>query len=543
MTDAAPAGRLNKPVIPSRPVALRDVSLAELSSELLARIQEGAFTANEATILLGTQIHAALQGALDVHNNRASRQRYRDLFIALSTQVGPHLLKLDGATIVDVGCGPINPYGMLFLFLMLGARRGIAIDLDPIQDEARAIRALAECAAMMLVDPGGVVGDYPIRQEEVLRNIVSFDLPRLQAGDPSGIDGARLSHRLESVCGLSIGDCEADLVISNSFLEHVGYVEEAIGELARITRIGGLGIHLIDGSDHRRYVDPACHPLEFLTEADNDVMVQCCNRIRPVDFARLFEQHGFEVIAIDQFERIEVNAKLRKRLAEPFRSMPDESLTVLAAQLVVRRHKGGEGSGGSLSTVSEAWSGRPTVNYVAEAWRLIGERRYAEALDMLLQTPEVHPQYYHSVAICGNIRRLMGDFEGAERDFTRAVDLTPRQPDAFIYRAWLRLDQDRAADGVTDALRAGELIRRGHPLEADLCSVLGLLYAKQGQHAEAMRLLDRLLQLQPDRAMTRVQRGWAFLIAGMRDRAVAEADAALAVDPNNAEVIKLKHAI
>ena len=122
-SEESPAGRLHQRTIPTRQPVLGNIALAELSSELLARIHEGAFTTNGETILLGSQLYDALRATLDVHNNRMSRQRYRDLFGTFYEYVGPSRPPLAGATIVDLGCGSINPYGFLFLFLMLGARR------------------------------------------------------------------------------------------------------------------------------------------------------------------------------------------------------------------------------------------------------------------------------------------------------------------------------------------------------------------------------------------------------------------------------------
>ena len=165
--EPSPAGRLNKSVIPSRPAALRHVSLPELCSELLARVDEGEIGASDATILLGCEIHQALEVVLDVHNNRLSGRRYSDLFGAFYEYVRPLRPRLDGATIVELGCGSINPYGLLFLFLMLGGRRGIAIDLDEIQDMPRAVRALADLSAKMLIHPEEIVGDYPITREQM----------------------------------------------------------------------------------------------------------------------------------------------------------------------------------------------------------------------------------------------------------------------------------------------------------------------------------------------------------------------------------------
>jgi SAM-dependent methyltransferase len=333
----ASEGRLNRFAPPPRPPELCDVSLAELVGELLVRIQHGAFTANETTILLGYQLQASLQSALDVHNNRMSRKRYRDQFGAFYEWVGPPRPKLEGATVVELGCGSINPFGVLFLFLMLGAQRGIAIDLDTIQDFSRSIKVAADCAAMMLIDPGQLVGDFLITREQVLRNIASFDLTKMNAGDPSGIDATRLSYRQEPLASLSLESGQADLVISNAVLEHIEPGDGTIAEMARITRKGGFGIHTIDGSDHRRYGDSSCHPLEFLMAPEGQRLVHGSNRIRPTEFGLLFEQHGFKVMGFAPFETVEIDLALRERFAEPFRSMPNDVLAVIGGKLIVRR--------------------------------------------------------------------------------------------------------------------------------------------------------------------------------------------------------------
>ena len=71
-------------------------------------------------------------------------------------------------------------------------------------------------------------------------------------------------------------------MISAAFFEHITSVDATIVEIARTTRKGGIGIHIIDGADHRRYFDPKCHPIEFLTETTDAEIVHSSNRIRPM---------------------------------------------------------------------------------------------------------------------------------------------------------------------------------------------------------------------------------------------------------------------
>ncbi len=337
--DAHPAGSVRQQR-PTRPAGLQGVPVADLAAELLHRLLAAAAPSalGEADVRLGLLLARELETRLDVHQNRTSRTRYRDLFENFHRSLAPERPPLDGATWVDLGCGAVSPWGALFLFIALGARRGIAIDPDVVQDAAESSRALADLAALLLVDPSGVVADHPIERAQLLRNLEGFDLARLRAGDPAGLAAGRLDHRRESVHALSLGDGEADVVMTNAFLEHIDRVDAALAELARITRRGGFGIHVVDGRDHRSIEERSFHPLEFLREPAGDGLRHGCNRLRPLEFARAFERHGFRVVQAVAFERIAIDAATVASFAEPFRSLPQEVLAVTQAKLVVRRN-------------------------------------------------------------------------------------------------------------------------------------------------------------------------------------------------------------
>lgn len=190
----------------------------------------------------------------------------------------------------------------------------------------------------------------------------------------------------------------------------------------------------------------------------------------------------------------------------------------------------------------EVWQRGPEDirHHVTAAQKLVEQGLYQEALDEVLKTPATHPNYYQATVLCGRIRHLLGDLEGAERDLDRAVKMSRRRPEAFLNRAWLRWDQDRLNEGLEDGLHARELIKEGNELEADVCEVLGFIYSRQGRISEATSALDRLLELQPESTNVRVQRGWAFEMAGLQEQALKEVELALALDPTFGEAIKLK---
>jgi tetratricopeptide (TPR) repeat protein len=145
---------------------------------------------------------------------------------------------------------------------------------------------------------------------------------------------------------------------------------------------------------------------------------------------------------------------------------------------------------------------REEEDCVVMARKLMDKGQCVEALKEVLKTPLNHSSYYHSVVLSGHIRHLLGDLGGAERDFDRAQKLSSLRPEVFLSRALLRIDQNRIEDGLEDALCARELVKKGDDFEPQVCEVLSLLYRRQGKVAEAITVLDRWRDLQPQNPKT-----------------------------------------
>ena len=330
-----PAGALNKFVAPVVRRELDGLALTDLAAELFARLSSGdSFDADKDLVLAG-QLQDVLATRLDVHLNRFSRRRLYDVARPVLDVVP--LQTLQGATIVDLGSGSLNPLAFGFVFLALGARRAYSIDLEPVQDAQRAIRALADAAAWLLIDGTFVVGEHAPGPEDVLRNLHGFHLPSLQAGDEAGLAAERLIHRSESIYDLQLDDGEAELVSSVSLLEHIDRIEDAMASLQRVTRRGGVGHHVVDFIDHRVYGGEAVSPFEFLKVRSRTPLVHGCNRIRCSELCALFERFGFTVERIDPSRIEPVSADEQQTFAEPFQSMRRDDLSLLCARILVRR--------------------------------------------------------------------------------------------------------------------------------------------------------------------------------------------------------------
>jgi len=307
-----------------------------LARELLYRMRTEAVWPNDSdNTWMGYQLLTLLKQQLQVHNNRFGAKRLADLFNGLFHQHAERP-SLNGATVVDLGCGSMNPFGFMFLFLCMGAERAVAVDMDEIYDMEMAVRSMADIASAMLIDPSSIVGDADAPgPAQVMENLKGFDLPKLGRGDASGINQARLQYRRESVGSMTIEDGSASFVTSVAFLEHVVDVDAALADMVRISKPGGLGVHIIDFTDHRRYGE-GVHAFEFLTEPQEG-MARGSNRLRRSQFRAAFERAGFNVLRDEVGERVELPHNIRARLSPAFEGLSDDDLTAAMVQFVVQR--------------------------------------------------------------------------------------------------------------------------------------------------------------------------------------------------------------
>jgi SAM-dependent methyltransferase len=240
-----------------------------------------------------------------------------------------------GKTCLEFGSGGLNPGGSLFVFLLAGAARAIAMDLDDIESPQAATKALYHvlCAAMTKTCRPVIPGD----PTEILARVSSFDVDKLAEGDMSGVDLERLRYLQQPITEAGLPEASVDLLFSNSVLEHIPDVDEVLAEIARVMAPGALGVHAIDGVDHRTYGNPNVHALEFLRE-DRDVsLLHGCNRIRPLDFVERFERHGLEVRSIAAPETIELDDATIASFAPAYRSRPRDVLETTRARFYLRK--------------------------------------------------------------------------------------------------------------------------------------------------------------------------------------------------------------
>lgn len=323
---------------PQRDRKLADAELHPLISELAARVhhsvQDGLDLSGREIKWLG-MLAAELDSLCQTSaSNRFSARKSLQLLDMVSEHPDFSLEWLAGRECLEVGCGGLSPLGGMFPFLLAGAGRCTAVDLDSVVDASLATRALYTCLTTVLTRVMEPV--IPHSADEILRRLETFDLQKLAVGDYHGIDQSRIWFRQSTLQSAGFSDASVDLMGSISFLEHPDDPGDIIAEMARIARPGAIATHAIDGVDHRIYADPKIHELEFLEIPDEKYSL-VCNRIRPLAFPELFESHGFEVRKVQKTRVIEVPDEMRSRFIEPFRSMSSDMLECSRAIFHVRK--------------------------------------------------------------------------------------------------------------------------------------------------------------------------------------------------------------
>ena len=242
---------------------------------------------------------------------------------------------LNGIRLLELAPG--RHVGSLLVCRALGAR-GATADASPAAWDAsfhpRFYRALARLARLTLPDVDWSIFDAVLNHKR-------------DRGDAIGVAAAVASDRDDRFVAFKDGTFDACL--SLAVLEHVTDVPALARVLARVTRVGGVGLHQVDFRDHRDFQ----RPLEFLTLPEDPpepidpsgltrrrwMTGSNGNRLRVGEMAACFRDAGFALEGCDVHLRATPDqaAAVRARLAPRFAAMADEEWAILGARLTLRR--------------------------------------------------------------------------------------------------------------------------------------------------------------------------------------------------------------
>jgi serine/threonine-protein kinase len=151
---------------------------------------------------------------------------------------------------------------------------------------------------------------------------------------------------------------------------------------------------------------------------------------------------------------------------------------------------------------------------------------YARAEDAVMRALRADPDSSQAHATWGYLR-MVRDFawEDAEREFRRALALSPSNADAYDVYGRLCAAQERHDESVAKMRRAQELDPLAHRI--DIATAL----LRAGQYAEARERARAAVELEPTSARSMATLGWAKLLGGQRSEGLADIEQAVRLAP------------
>ncbi len=125
-----------------------------------------------------------------------------------------------------------------------------------------------------------------------------------------------------------------------------------------------------------------------------------------------------------------------------------------------------------------------------------------------------------------------GLHQEAEQAFSRAIELTPQDAFPHAARALARNHMGQSEAAVADVSRAIELANRDDGFVLDLYAFRGSVQTELQRWAEGEADLTRCVDRGKDEVELRLSRGTCLLELGQLDRALADADSAVARAPD-----------
>jgi len=119
------------------------------------------------------------------------------------------------------------------------------------------------------------------------------------------------------------------------------------------------------------------------------------------------------------------------------------------------------------------------------------------------------------------------DWEGAEREFKLALELSPGAADIYDHYGWLCSALERYDEALALVRRAQELDPMTH--RADVANTL----LRAGKNEEGLKEALRSVEFEPNYARGRATLGWAYILNQRLEEGVGELERAVAMAPEN----------
>ncbi len=155
---------------------------------------------------------------------------------------------------------------------------------------------------------------------------------------------------------------------------------------------------------------------------------------------------------------------------------------------------------------------------------------YAESRKLILRAIELDDSLAEAHTSLADILYVYDyDWEGAEREFRRAIDLNPNYPNARQWYSVFLVLRGRREESFQEIQRALELDPRSAAINSDLA----LHYFYTGQYDRAIGQARKTLEMDPTFALARFWLARALIEQGRKPEGIAELERILAEQPGH----------
>jgi serine/threonine-protein kinase len=187
----------------------------------------------------------------------------------------------------------------------------------------------------------------------------------------------------------------------------------------------------------------------------------------------------------------------------------------------------------------EFWDGYNTLGNFYDH-----QGKYAEAISQYEHAAQLTPDnavVYINLAAAYLDRGDPKDLPQAEAALKKSIELGPSYP-SYANLAFLYMNEKRYADSVDMSLKALQLNDKNYLVWANLMSAYQALDQKDKAAAareRAIALLEQMVKTKPQDALTQVSLAALYAQKGLRDKALTRVQAALALSPDDPNVLEL----
>ncbi|MGD0570666.1 MAG: tetratricopeptide repeat protein [Candidatus Sulfotelmatobacter sp.] len=158
---------------------------------------------------------------------------------------------------------------------------------------------------------------------------------------------------------------------------------------------------------------------------------------------------------------------------------------------------------------------------------LASARQYREAQRELEKANALQPETFEILYNLGSVNLRARDYSKAESVLNRALKAKADSADTLYLLGQVYADQARPVDALDALVRAHKLA----PENTDVIFLLARVSMTQNYFEDAIPLLESGLKLAPQRADLHAALGESYFMAGKADKAIAEFQGLIALDP------------